>query len=281
MSCVPSFHSFIKHLLLSDTGFIFQAGDKFVSKVRGEKFEEVFPVSYHNNNNNNNIKVFKPESSSESLRPPTVPDKDEEVIENVCETYENGDKLPVSEDELKQLIHACALAKSVTEVDDKRFLSTSNSNRNCNDIINFGGKSFNKLLIFNLVKSVISECAAQYPRSVSLCVTYPVDLVQRKVIKVLLEEDKVEDNLCGLQMFHSPVLQMLQQKQLSRRFVEGVAAGEMKAEDRQWQNFSNEEREMKETIFSEMLHDLISDTTDVFKGLVTKKLAMSQKPDGV
>ncbi|KAG0728570.1 hypothetical protein GWK47_003691 [Chionoecetes opilio] len=65
------------------------------------------------------------------------------------------------------------------------------------------------------------------------------------------------------------------EKLSARRLVEGVAAGEIKAENNQWQNFCNEEQEMKETIFSKMFHDLISDTANVFKELVAKKLAMS------
>ncbi|KAK8387676.1 hypothetical protein O3P69_018288 [Scylla paramamosain] len=260
-------------------GANFPATEKFASKVRGEKFEEVFPVSHHHNNNNN-IKVYKPESSSESPLPLLVLDRDEEVIEEVCATFENKEDQPASQHELKQFIHACVLAESITEVDKKYSFMKYNNKRNFKDVINFSGKSFNKLLIFNLVKSVMSECAAQYPRSLSMCATYPVHLVQRKVIKVMLKEDRIEDNLCGLQMFHSPALHMQLEKKFQRKLVEGVAASEIKAEDRQWQNFSNEEQEMKETISNEVLHDLISDTADVFKELVAKKLALSQKSEG-
>ncbi|XP_045104698.1 uncharacterized protein LOC123500103 [Portunus trituberculatus] len=261
-------------------GATLPTAEKFASKVRGEKFEEVFPVSHHHHNNNNNIKVYKEEGSSDSPLPLLVLDRDEVVIESSCATFENKEDLPALEHELKQFIHACVLGENITEVDKKYSFMKCNKNRNFKDVINFSGKSFNKLLIFNLVKSVMSECAAQYPHSLSLCATYPVHLVQRKVTKVMLKEDRIEDNLCGLQMFHSPALQMQQEKKFQRKLVESVAASEVKGEDRQWQNFSNEEQDMKETIFNEMLHDLINDTTDVFKELVAKKQTLSQKSEG-
>lgn len=240
--------------------FFSQVGEKFASRVRGERFEEVFPVCPRSNTNNNNKSDGEIPSLREVDHKPAI-EEEKRVIEEEKREY--------SQNQLENLIQACVFADSITDVD--RYLQRG-SQRNGHCMVHFGGRTLNKLLIYNLVKATMSECTSQYPRSMALCSTFPVSLVQSKVINVLLDRNKSEENLCGLQVFHSPSVSEQREKLSARRLVVSVVAAEVKAEGPRWQDFHKEEAETKEAVVSEVLHDLISDTTNVFQFLLAKKI---------
>lgn len=247
-----------------------QSGGRNASKLRGEKFEEVFPVTFHNNNT---IKVYKPASESES--PLALPSKDEVVIENETEIPCAQTKRSVSEDQLKEFIKMCVFAENVSEVKVPCTRGTSI----CDDNVYYCSKSFNKHLIYNLVKSTMSECSKSYSQSIAVCVNYPVHLVQSKVLSVLQDQgNQYEPIPSGLQVFRSNTLfsvsdNLFYQNQImTERLIENVVIDELKKEDKLWQNVSQEEEELKEAITTEILDDIIGDTTSLFKSILEKKL---------
>lgn len=249
---------------------MFQSGGRNASKLRGEKFEEVFPVTFHNNNT---IKVYKPASESES--PLALPSKDEVVIENETEIPCAQTKRSVSEDQLKEFIKMCVFAENVSEVKVPCTRGTSI----CDDNVYYCSKSFNKHLIYNLVKSTMSECSKSYSQSIAVCVNYPVHLVQSKVLSVLHDQgNQYEPIPSGLQVFRSNTLfsvsdNLFYQNQImTERLIENVVIDELKKEDKLWQNVSQEEEELKEAITTEILDDIIGDTTSLFKSILEKKL---------
>lgn len=248
----------------------FQSGGRNASIHRGEKFEEVFPVTFHNNNT---IKVYKPASESES--PLTLPAKEEVVIENEIETPCEQTKRTITEDQLKEFIKMCVFAEDVSEVKVPCTKGTSI----CDDNVYYCSKSFNKHLIYNLVKSTMSECSKNYSQSIAVCVNYPVHLVQNKVLSVLQDQGSQYELIpSGLQVFRSNTLfsvsdNLLYQNQImTERRIENVVIDELKKEDKLWQNVSQEEEELKEAIATEILDDIIGDATSLFKSILEKKL---------
>lgn len=246
------------------------SGGRNASIHRGEKFEEVFPVTFHNNNT---IKVYKPASESES--PLTLPAKEEVVIENEIETPCEQTKRTITEDQLKEFIKMCVFAEDVSEVKVPCTKGTSI----CDDNVYYCSKSFNKHLIYNLVKSTMSECSKNYSQSIAVCVNYPVHLVQNKVLSVLQDQGSQYELIpSGLQVFRSNTLfsvsdNLLYQNQImTERRIENVVIDELKKEDKLWQNVSQEEEELKEAIATEILDDIIGDATSLFKSILEKKL---------
>lgn len=247
--------------------------EKFSPKTKGEKYEEVFPITFHNNNT---IKVFRPASESESPLP--LSPKEETLKENSTEVRSVERKLTVTEGQLKEFIHTCIFADDVNAVLVPCAEGTS-ANIVCDDSIEFDGRSFNKLLIFDLVKSIMSECTERYAHSVSMCVNYPVHLVQNRVLSVLQEDkDKMQPIPCGLQVFRNSTLlsaseNELQQNQLmTQKLIDKLVASELRTQDKQWQNFIQEELEIKEAISTQLLHDLISETTNISSSVLRRKL---------
>ncbi|KAK4292401.1 hypothetical protein Pmani_034831 [Petrolisthes manimaculis] len=258
-------------------GTSFPGTDKFTSsKTRGEKYEEVFPVNYHNNNNNT-IKVFKP--ACESLV--QLPTKDDTTIENVQEIDTTKENYPVTEDQLRKFIETCIVVDSAEELTMLYHGRTTDTRVDPGGSLFFGGKSFNNLLIFNLVKSVMRESEMQ-----SVCGgKYPTHIVQRRVLSVLLEGKKdtvhtaqAQANPSGLQVFRNSSLlsasenESYQNQLVARRLVDGVVASEVREEDRQWQDFTREERELKDAVAAELFDDLICDTTNMLSSLWRRKM---------
>ncbi|KAK8749293.1 hypothetical protein OTU49_015779 [Cherax quadricarinatus] len=258
-------------------GATLQISEKFPSKIRGEKYEEIFPTSFHNNNNNNTIvKVFK--SASESGQTLALTDTNSVLKENLPENESVQRKQTVTEDQLKELVCRCVEAESVGDVNFSFPGEGTSTNVMCYDSVYFGDRSFNKLLIFDLVKSVMSECKEYYPHSLSLCVDYPVHLVQNRVLCILQKaKDDTNLNPTGMQVFRSGSLCVSesnwQHKQLlADTLVESIVASEVHLQDPAWQDFSQEELELKEAISNELLNDLISESATLFSSILKKKL---------
>ncbi|XP_066952891.1 uncharacterized protein [Macrobrachium rosenbergii] len=250
-----------------------QLGEKGGTKNKGEKFEEVFPPTF-SNNNNNTIKVYRPAGESES----PLPLKDEPTKENVTEIEICDRKREISEDELKEFIHSCVLAENVEEASLPPLIPAGVPNAVCDELIYYGSRSFNKLLIFNLVKSVMAECQEHYSHSMPLCANYPVHLVQNKILSVLQNDTNAYQlSTSGLQAFHNGSFmhpadsQYYLNQLIAERMVENAVMDELKKEMKEWKDVSREERELKEAISTDILHDLISDTASLFDEIVKRK----------
>ncbi|XP_068213025.1 uncharacterized protein [Palaemon carinicauda] len=250
-------------------GASLQLGEKSGSKTKGEKFEEVFPPTF-SSNNNNTIKVYRPAGDSES--PLSL--KDEPTKENVTEIEICDRKREISEDELKEFIHSCVLAENVEQAS----LPPGVPKAVCDELIYYGSRSFNKLLIFNLVKSVMAECQEHYSHSMPLCANYPVHLVQNKILSVLQNDmDVYQLSTSGLQAFHNGSFmhpadsQYYLNQLIAERIVENTVMDELKKEMKEWKDVSREERELKEAISTEIFHDLINDTASLFDEIVKRK----------
>ncbi|XP_045607827.2 uncharacterized protein [Procambarus clarkii] len=236
--------------------------EKFTSKSRGEKYEEIFPVTFHNNNNI--IKVYKP--AGECEQPLAVS----------SQSAGRRPGHPLTHHQLLQYIQSCVRADIRTDVtipcpDGKTSLASDHN-------IYFGSRSFNNLLMFDLVKSVMSECSDKYPHSLSLCVDYPVHLVQNRVLSILdKQEDSSRGSPSGMQVFKSGSLygpsdlQETASQEVANRLVESVVATEVRIHDQHWHNFTKEEHQIKEAISTELFDDLISETASLFGCLLKQK----------
>lgn len=253
--------------------FVFQVNEKFTPKTRGEKYEEVFPVTFHNNNT---IKVYR--SASESESPLSLPSGEEVIKENLNDVSGVERKLPVTDGQLKEFICSCIFADNVDKAVVPRAEGT-NANIVCDDRIEYGGRSFNRLLIYDLVKSIMSECTERYSHSVSMCVSYPVHLVQSGVLSVL-QEDKSnsQPTPSGLQVFRNSTLlsalenELQQNHVMTQRLVQDLLVTEVRTQDKHWQNFIREELEIKEAISTELSDDLITETTNLCSSILRRKL---------
>ncbi|KAG7167448.1 uncharacterized protein LOC121868306 [Homarus americanus] len=255
-------------------GATMPVNEKFTCKNRGEKYEEVFPVTFHNNNNT--IKVYRPASESES--PLSLTSKDQVIKENSLDSCGIERKREILEPQLKELIQSCVFVNNVDEVSVPCPEGTC-TNAVCDDSIYYGGRSFNKLLMFNLVRSIMSECNEHYSHAMSLCVNYPVHLVQSRVLGVLqMKEDNSQLTPSGLQVFRNSSLlnaddnESYQHQQLTERLVQNVVVAEVRADDKLWHKFGQEELEIKEALSTELFDNLISETTSLYSSLLRKKL---------
>lgn len=112
---------------------------------------------------------------------------------------------------------------------------------------------------------------------------YPTHIVQRRVLSILFDGERkdtgqAQSSPSGLQVFRNSSLLSASENEsyhnqlLARRLVDRVVASEVREEDRDWQDFSREERELKDVVTAELFDDLISDTTFVLTSLWRRKM---------
>ncbi|CAL4218494.1 unnamed protein product, partial [Meganyctiphanes norvegica] len=217
------------------------------------KYHEVFPPNIHNfrnsnndrhtdsyNNNNNDNSIRNQNKSIESEGSFVKCDQDKAELNKESETCLDLEQKHLTKEKLLHVINICVFEN---KFDDACEQFTKNE-LICDDFILYDGRSFNKQLIFDLVKTTMCECNDLYKISMALSETYPIELVQKRVITYL--EKKIDDTALtpsGIQAFRNAIdpnrvidENSFKSALLAEKIIEDVLFEESKEDGRMWQD---------------------------------------------
>lgn len=255
-----------------------------------EKFEEVFPSALsssdklNNFEKNNNEKGFvKVHSMNDNKK---HSDKENALvsqfknIENGSDSEERKCFNTLTKIELKKLIKMCMNIDSVSE-----FNAVINQSYKetlcCDKLFLYCGKSFNKTLLFDLVKESTKEYLYQYANSLSLTPSYPMGIIENKVTGAL----EFSKNCQPYQVALLEDIERFKQRMLlysnlsefakvpDEILIENVTSEEIKKEGRQWQNVELEACEIQIKLCQEIFDEVLQKEISFLDQIFSKKLS--------
>lgn len=139
--------------------------------------------------------------------------------------------------------------------------------------------SFNKNLIFDLVKETMNECLDNYSNTLLLSDDYPIHIVQNRILNKIDSIYKVEENSSFLSKDIKAVRERFCLEDPSNlkndpteKLVFDIVAEEIKKEGKEWQNVEQEEDELKDAVAHEIMNDLLFNSAYVMNAILKNKV---------